>query len=334
MTRSIAFINQKGGVGKTTLVANAGAYWGREGRRVLLIDLDPQAHLSLHFGLGGESDRETSNLYRVLRGDARFGDAVVRVPEERVDLVPSHIDLSAAEWELGQEVGREVILRDLLQAFLRDHLYDLVLIDCPPSLGLLSLNALAAVDEVVVPVQAEFFALQGMAQLMRVVELVRSRLHPGLRWRVVIPTLVDTRTNLGREVIAELERHVPGKVTDCWLTKRVKVAEAPSFGQSIFGYAPDSTAANQFRDLCVELARRLELPDVVTRPSELSAAAESANAPSANAPSSNAESSKTQSSKTPSSKTPSSGAPGTPPVPSRIPPHAHPTAEPPSRPLR
>jgi len=275
MSRSIAFINQKGGVGKTTLVANAGAWWGREGRRVLLIDLDPQSHLSLHFGSGGEAERERANIYRVLRGEVRLEDAVVHLPEESVDLIPSHIDLSAAEWELGQEVGREVILRDKLRAFQRDFAYDLVLIDCPPSLGLLSLNALAAVDEVVVPVQAEFFALQGMAQLMRVVELVRSRLHPGLRWRVVVPTLVDTRTNLGREVIAELERHVPGKVTEHWLTKRVKVAEAPSFGQSIFAYAPESAAASEFRELCEELARRLDLPPPQPSPSTVAPARES-----------------------------------------------------------
>jgi chromosome partitioning protein len=142
MRRSIAFINQKGGVGKTTLVANAGACWGREGRRVLLIDLDPQAHLSLHFGVGG--DGEHANIYRVLRGEVPFAESVLEIPAEKVSLVPAHIDLAAAEWELGQEVGREVILRDLLAGFLASRAFDLVLIDCPPSLGLLSLNALAA----------------------------------------------------------------------------------------------------------------------------------------------------------------------------------------------
>ena len=260
MSHSIAFINQKGGVGKTTLVANAGAYWGRQGCRVLLIDLAPQSHLSLHFHAGlDQRDLEEHNIYQVLRGGCSFADTVVPLPDEMVDLVPAHIDLSAAEWELGQEVGREVILRDLLREFLRDAHYDLVLIDCPPSLGLLSLNALAAVDDVVVPVQAEFFALQGMAQLMRVVELVSGRLHAGLRWRIVVPTLVDLRTNLGREVIAELERHVPGKVTENFLTKRVKVAEAPSHGQSIFTYAPETRAAEEFRKLCQELTERLGL---------------------------------------------------------------------------
>jgi chromosome partitioning protein len=258
MSHSIAFINQKGGVGKTTLVANVGAWWGRQGYRVLLIDLDPQAHLTLHLHSGIDEDRrERSNIYRVLRGECAFAEAVQPLPDEMVSIVPSHIDLSAAEWELGQEVGREVILRDLLGAFLEEEPYDIILVDCPPSLGLLSLNALAAVDDVVVPVQAEFFALLGTAQLMRVIELVRSRLHPGLEWRVVVPTLVDPRTNLGRDVIQELEGHVPGKVTRNWLRKRVKVAEAPSHGRSIFSYAGDSPAADEFRKVCDEIAERI-----------------------------------------------------------------------------
>ena len=260
MSHSIAFINQKGGVGKTTLVANAGAWWGRKGHRVLLIDLDPQAHLTLHFHTGiDEEKRDEHNIYRILRGECSFAESVQALPEESLDLIPSHIDLSAAEWELGQEVGREVILRDKLVAFLEENTYDVVLIDCPPSLGLLSLNALAAVDEVVVPVQAEFFALLGMAQLMRVIDLVRSRLHPTLQWRVVVPTLVDLRTNLGRDVIGELEGHVPGMVTENWLTKRVKVAEAPSHGMSIFAYAGDTPAAEEFRKVCDEIATRIEL---------------------------------------------------------------------------
>ena len=269
MTQSIAFINQKGGVGKTTLVANAGAWWGRQGHRVLLIDLDPQAHLTLHFHSGvDEEQRERHNIYRALRGECELRDAVQPLPDESISIIPSHIDLSAAEWELGQEVGREVILRDLLHAFLLDDPYDIILIDCPPSLGLLSLNALAAVDDVVVPVQAEFFALLGMAQLMRVIELVRSRLHPGLDWRVVVPTLVDLRTNLGRDVINELEGHVPGKVTKNWLMKRVKVAEAPSHGMSIFTYADDTTAADEFRRVCDEIATRIgiEVREVVAKP--------------------------------------------------------------------
>ncbi|MFN0059232.1 MAG: ParA family protein [Planctomycetota bacterium] len=258
MTRKIAFINQKGGVGKTTLVANCGAYWARNGRRVLLVDLDAQAHLTLHLGTAADLDR--INLYRVFRGELDIADAIVHIPGEGLDLLPSHIDLSAAEWEFGQEVGREMLLRDRLRLLLKVRAYDLVLVDCPPSLGFLSLNALAAVDDVVIPVQAEFFALQGMAQLLKVIELVRERLHSDLEWRAIVPTLVDLRTNLGREVIAELERHFPGKVTRSLLTKRIKVAEAPSFGKSIFEYAGNSEGAVEFANLAVELEHRLALP--------------------------------------------------------------------------
>lgn len=257
MAHRVAFINQKGGVGKTTLVANCGAYWARAGYRVLVIDLDPQAHLTLHLGTAGE--QEDSNLYRVLRGDVSILDAVVTVEDEKLDVLPSHIDLSAAEWEFGQEVGRETLLRDQLRFLESKRDYDIILIDCPPSLGFLSLNALAAVDDVVIPVQAEFFALQGMAQLLKVVELIRDRLHPVLKMRAIVPTLVDLRTNLGREVIADLERHFAGLVTRSVLSKRVKVAEAPSFGQSIFMYAANSEGAEEFAELARELQGRLGL---------------------------------------------------------------------------
>ena len=255
MTTRMAFINQKGGVGKTTLSANCGAYWARE-RRVLAIDLDPQANLSVHFGAGEEC--EEKNIYRVLRGDYDLGDAGIGT-DEGLDLVPSHIDLSAAEWELGQEVGREVILKEQLDSFLAEQPYDVVIIDCPPSLGFLSLNALAAVDDVVIPVQAEFFALQGMAQLLKVLQLVQKRLHPRLRWPAIVPTLVDVRTNLGREVIEELHEHFAEQVTECCISKRVKIAEAPGFGQSIFSYAPESASAEELASLAIELEERLAM---------------------------------------------------------------------------
>ncbi len=258
MTKTLVSINQKGGVGKTTLVANCGAYWAQSGRRVLLLDLDPQAHLSLHLG----TEQEERNLYRVFRGDMSMKASIVTVESEGLDLIPAHIDLSAAEYEFGQEVGREVILRDHLRGLLSEVPYDLVLIDSPPSLGFLSINALTAVDNVVIPVQAEFFALHGMAQLIRVVGLVRDRLQPKLNWSAVVPTLVDSRTNLAKEVIAELHKHCPGKVTTALLSKRIKVAEAPSFGKSIFRYAPHSEGAQEFAALARELEERLKIPPV------------------------------------------------------------------------
>lgn len=255
MATRIALINQKGGVGKTTLCANLGAYWGRAGHRVLAVDLDPQAHLSLHFDVTVEGP----SIYEVLRGDLPLADIVVRAGEDAVDLVPSSIDLAAAEIELGQELGREMLLRDQLEGLLLETPYDIVIIDCPPSLGLLSINALTAVNDVVIPVQAEFLALQGLAQLIDVTERVRARLHPGLEWRAIVPTMVDSRTILGREVIADLREHFPGKVTDICIPKRVKVAEAPSRGQSIFGYAPQSASARDFAQLAQELETRLNI---------------------------------------------------------------------------
>lgn len=263
MAHTLALINQKGGVGKTTLAANLSAYWGRAGRRVLAIDLDPQAHLSLHFGVVAD-DR---TLYPALRGDVALDEVVLPIAAEGIDLIPSSIHLSAAEIELGQELGREMMLRDALRGFVDRRAYDLVVIDCPPSLGLLSLNGLTAADDVVIPVQAEFFALQGMAQLIGVMEKVQKRLHPLLRWRLIVPTMVDARTILGREVVSDLRENFPGLVADACIPKRIKLAEAPSRGQSIFGYAPQTEAAADFEALAREVEARLGLfsePSVVS----------------------------------------------------------------------
>ena len=267
----IAFINQKGGVGKTTLALNCAAGWARLGFRVLLIDLDPQAHLTLSLSttLGDTSlERiEEHTIEMALRREKPLTECIFDVPTEGFSLVPSHIDLSFAEGELAQELGRELLLRDALESLETDR-FDLVLLDCPPSLGLLSLNALAAADEVVVPVQAEYLALQGMAQLIRIIELVQQRLHPQLRWNAVVPTMVDSRTNLSREVVQELRDHFPSQVTSCVIPSRVKVAEAPSHGSSIFGHDPGGLAAGEIEDLCQELIERLKLkislPDPAT----------------------------------------------------------------------
>lgn len=257
----IAFINQKGGVGKTTLTLNCAVGWARLGFRVLMVDLDPQAHLTLSLGdslTEGSLERiEHNTIESALRREKPLTECIFEVAGEGVSLVPSHIDLSGAEGELSQELGRELLLRDALET-LGDR-FDLVLLDCPPSLGLLSLNALAAADEVVVPVQAEYLALQGMAQLMKVITLVQQRLHPGLQWNAVVPTMVDPRTRLSREVVEELRRHFPDQVTRTLIPSRVKVAEAPSFGVSIFGHDPNGPAAGEIEDLCQELVERLSL---------------------------------------------------------------------------
>ncbi len=257
----IAFINQKGGVGKTTLTLNCAVGWARLGYRVLMIDLDPQAHLTLSLGdslAEGSLERiEHNTIESALRREKPLAECIFEVAGEGVSLVPSHIDLSGAEGELSQELGREMLLRDALDTLEDD--FDLILLDCPPSLGLLSLNALAAADEVVVPVQAEYLALQGMAQLMKIITLVQERLHPGLKWNAVVPTMVDPRTRLSREVVEELRRHFPDQLTRTQIPSRVKVAEAPSFGVSIFGHDPHGPAAGEIEDLCLELVERLSL---------------------------------------------------------------------------
>jgi chromosome partitioning protein len=235
--------------------------WAKLGFRVLMIDLDPQAHLTLSLGdslAEGSLERiEHNTIESALRREKPLSERIFEVVGEGVSLVPSHIDLSGAEGELSQELGREMLLRDALDTL--DVEFDLILLDCPPSLGLLSLNALAAADEVVVPVQAEYLALQGMAQLMKIITLVQERLHPGLQWNAVVPTMVDPRTRLSREVVEELRRHFPDQVTRTLIPSRVKVAEAPSFGVSIFGHDPHGPAAGEIEDLCQELVERLSL---------------------------------------------------------------------------
>ena len=259
--RRIAFINQKGGVGKTTLALNCAAGWARLGFRVLIIDLDPQAHLTLSLTstlTDASLERiEDCTIEAALRREKPLADCIFEVPTEGISLVPSHIDLSGAEGELAQEQGRELLLRDALDS-IADR-FDLILLDCPPSLGLLSLNALAAADEVVVPVQAEYLALQGMAQLMKIITLVQERLHPDLHWNAVVPTMVDPRTRLSKEVVEDLREHFPQQVTRTLIPSRVRVAEAPSHGVSIFGHDPHGPAAGEIEDLCEELVERLSL---------------------------------------------------------------------------
>ena len=252
--RTIALINQKGGVGKTTTAVNLGAALAEAGRRVVLVDLDPQANLTLHLGLRLEPDAPTS--YRVLLGEAAFADAIHATETERLSAVPTDIDLSGAELELASAFGRETLLRDALADWVNGSdgdPADYVLLDCPPSLGLLSVNGLAAADEVFLPVQTEFFALQGLTKLMDTVALVQRRLHPGLEIGGIIGCLYDSRLRLAREVLGEVRNYFPGRVFKQAIGTNVKLAEAPSFGQTILQYAPESAGARDYRALAAEV---------------------------------------------------------------------------------
>ena len=258
--RRIAVINQKGGVGKTTTTANLGAALAEQGRRVVLVDMDAQANLSLSLGVEAPSGSPTS--YTVLVGESTFAEALRPTSIPNLSLLPSNLDLSGAELELASQIGREFLLRDALQAWeaaeRKQHgraPADYVLFDCPPSLGLLAINALAASGEVLITLQTEFLALQGMSKLVEVVQLLRKRLNPDLVITGILPCLYESRVRLAREVLGEIKKYFPGQVFPVPVRNNVKLAEAPSFGQTIFEYAPDSIGATDYRCAAREVLR-------------------------------------------------------------------------------
>jgi chromosome partitioning protein len=262
--RSIAVINQKGGVGKTTTAVNLAAALAELGKTCCVIDLDPQAHASLHLGCS-LADGEPS-MYEVLVGDASVS-SVRRQISERLWLAPAHLDLAAAELELAGEVGRELILRDKLveeeglSASGAD--FDFLIIDCPPSLGVLTLNALTAVDEVFLPLQPHFLALHGLSKLLRTVDLVSKRLNPTLRLTGVVFCMFDGGTRLASEVTTDVNDFFARQSNkdSIWslartfqtkIRRNIRLAEAPSFGQSIFDYAKGSNGAEDYLNLARE----------------------------------------------------------------------------------
>jgi chromosome partitioning protein len=262
--RVIALMNQKGGVGKTTTTVNLGAALAQLGKNVCMIDMDPQAHLTINYGLEPSSD--LTSLYDVLVNDTPLLQATHSVGE-RLAVVPSHIDLAAAEVELVSVLGRELILRKRLEATQTD--FDYVLLDCPPALGLLTINGLAVADYVVIPMQPHFLALQGMAKLLETVQLVSKRMNPKLRVGGIVLTMFDGQAKLSHEVIAELEDFVGGsreknlpwsgaKVFETRIRRNIKLAESPSFGKPIFDYDSSSNGAVDYKKLAAEMIEHLE----------------------------------------------------------------------------
>ncbi|HEX7899779.1 MAG TPA: AAA family ATPase [Planctomycetota bacterium] len=242
--RKIALVNQKGGVGKTTTAVNLSDALARLDRKVLLIDLDPQSNATVSLGVPAHEQEHTT--YSILNG----GAAVPIEISPNLHLLPSSIDLAGAELELASAIGRETILRDALSGLTS---YDFVLLDCSPSLGLLSINALTYAKEVMVPLQCEFLALHGISLLTRTVELIRRRLNPELEIKGVIPCMYDIRKGLARETVEELQNYFKGKVFKTRIRTNVRLAEAPSHGQTIFEYAPDSNGAEDYMALAREI---------------------------------------------------------------------------------
>ena len=248
--RLVAICNHKGGVGKTTTVVNLAAALARRGRRVLLLDIDPQACLTIH--LGFELGDGTS-VYQVLTEGAPLREAVRATSEPNLALAPSDLELAGAEMELASAIGRESLLKDALHDYVEEEPYDYVMIDCPPSLGLLTINALCAVREIFIPLQTEFLALRGMGRLVEVVTLIRRRLNPLLRVTGILPTLYRSGTLLAREVTEEIQRHFGSYVFTTKIRNNVRLAEAPSHGKSIFAYAANSLGAEDYERLAGEV---------------------------------------------------------------------------------
>jgi chromosome partitioning protein len=250
--QTIACANQKGGVGKTTTVVNVGTYLALGGERVLVVDVDPQGNATS--GLGIDRGGLDQTLYDVLVGSATVGDVVVESAIRGLFVAPSSVALAGAEVELAPVDQRERRLGRVLAEVVSD--YDYVLLDCPPSLGLLTVNALTAADSVLIPLQCEYYALEGLTQLIATVNLVRDHLNPNLEIKGVILTMYDGRTNLSADVAAEVRRHLGAAVFDTIVPRNVRLSEAPSFGLPIALHAPDSKGAEAYKAITLELQRR------------------------------------------------------------------------------
>jgi chromosome partitioning protein len=254
-TRIFVVANQKGGVGKTTTSVNLAAALALGGLTVLVIDLDPQGNATT--ALGVDHPPGTPGTYEVMMSGATLADHVVDSPEApNLKVLPATIDLAGAEIELVSVVARESRLLRALTAYLKDHYADYVFLDCPPSLGLLTLNALVAANEILVPIQCEYYALEGVTQLMRTIDLVKGELNSNLRLTTVMLTMFDGRTKLAAQVADEVRRHFSAETLTTVIPRSVRISEAPSYGQTVLTYQPSSAGAISYLEAAQEIARR------------------------------------------------------------------------------
>lgn len=249
MGKIIAVVNQKGGVGKTTTTVNLGAYLAEAGKSVLLIDLDPQANATS--GLGIEHQKLEAGIYEALLGQKRLSEVIVKTYQKGYKVAPATVSLAGAGIEMVSLENREFRLALLIEEVAND--YDFIIIDGPPSLGLLTVNSLVAADDVLIPIQSEYFALEGLSQLLDTVKLVQDNLKPVLNIMGAVVTMFDRRNKLSGAVLGELKQYFPAKVFDSIIPRSVKLAEAPSYGRSILHYAPHSKGAKAYESLAQEV---------------------------------------------------------------------------------
>jgi len=262
----ISIVNQKGGVGKTTTSINLSAYLAEAGKKVLLIDIDPQANTTS--GAGIDKSKITKSIYNVLIDKESIESVIIKTQTEKMHLVPADLNLTGAQIELVSELSREHRLKNSLEKI--KPLYDFIIIDCPPSLGLITINALTASDTALIPLQCEYYAMEGLGQLMHTIQLVQENLNPHLKVEGVVLTMADYRTNLTGEVISEAKEHFKDKLFDTIIPRSIRLSEAPGYGQPILIYNNESNGAKAYKALASELISRnslqtLELQQITTK---------------------------------------------------------------------
>ena len=252
MATVIALVNQKGGVGKTTTAVNLAAFLGKKKKKVLLIDIDPQANATS--GLGIDKRELEQTVYDVLINDAPISDVIYETNAENVDICPTNINLAGAEVELVTVISREQILKNAIASVSGN--YDYIILDCPPSLGLLTINALTASDRLIIPIQGEYYALEGLSQLMDTINIVKKKLNPELEILGVVLTMFNMRTQLSKQVKEETDKYFGGKVFKTVIPRNVRLAEAPSHGLAICDYDKNSKGARAYESLAKEVIKR------------------------------------------------------------------------------
>ena len=254
MGKIVAFLNQKGGVGKTTTCVNMAGYLAQMGKKVLLLDIDPQGNASSNLGI--EKDSKPKTIYDVIVDDNTIDEVIQKTKLENLDIIPSDVDLAGAEIELVQMNNREKIVRNILRKI--ENNYDYICIDCPPSLGLITVNALTACDSVLIPIQCEYFALEGLSQLMYTIKLVKKHLNENIDVEGVVLTMKDNRSNLGQSVAQDITKYFGKKVYKTIIPRNIRLAEAPSFGEPICVYDPKCTGAQSYKSLTLEFLKNNE----------------------------------------------------------------------------